>query len=303
MTVLEIKDLKKSFPSNFLIKQFRVLNGINITANQGEIYGFLGPNGAGKTTTIKCMMDIIFPNSGEILIFDQPHHQKDIRRRIGFLPENPYFYDYLNAEELLRFTGDLFSIPRKQIKKRIENLIERVGLKGKNHLQLKKYSRGMIQRIGLAQVLINDPDFLILDEPFSGLDPIGRKELRDIIVSLKESGKTIFFSSHILQDIELIVDKVGIILEGKIIKEGQFSDLISHSVQYYEMVCSDIDKKNLESQNIKVKIQDNQFLVNLRDLNETNRIIKYITNLGGKIESVMPVKMTLEEIFLKEIKE
>jgi len=299
MTVLEIKDLKKSFPSNFLIKQFRVLNGINITANQGEIYGFLGPNGAGKTTTIKCMMDIIFPNSGEILIFDQPHHQKDIRRRIGFLPENPYFYDYLNAEELLRFTGDLFSIPRKQIKKRIENLIERVGLKGKNHLQLKKYSRGMIQRIGLAQVLINDPDFLILDEPFSGLDPIGRKELRDIIVSLKESGKTIFFSSHILQDIELIVDKVGIILEGKIIKEGQFSDLISHSVQYYEMVCSDIDKKNLESQNIKVKIQDNQFLVNLRDLNETNRIIKYITNLGGKIESVMPVKMTLEEILLK----
>lgn len=236
MNALDIKGLHKSFRSNFFIKQYHILQGIDLTVEKGEIYGFLGPNGAGKTTTIKCILGIIFPDAGKITIFEKEAALIESRRSLGFLPEQPYFYDYLTPQELLMFTGMLFSMPKKTIIERTAELLELVGLTAKKDMKLKKFSKGMVQRVGLAQTLIHDPDFLILDEPFSGLDPIGRKELRDIILSLRHAGKTVFFSSHILQDMELMVDRVGIILNGQIKKEGKLSDLISHSVRYYEIV-------------------------------------------------------------------
>jgi ABC-2 type transport system ATP-binding protein len=301
MNALEIKNLKKSFRSNFAIKVYHILKGINITVEQGEIYGFLGPNGAGKTTTMKCILGIIFPDSGEISILGQPAPRAESRRNLGFLPEHPYFYDYLTAEELLVFTGMLFSLPKKKIRERAKELIELVGLKDKRDLKLKKYSKGMVQRVGLAQALVHDPDFIILDEPFSGLDPIGRKELRDIILSLKNAGKTIFFSSHILQDMELMVDRVGIIMEGEIKKQGKLSDLISHSVRYYEIVFTGIDEKTLQDQQVKYVLQDANYITKLETNEEANQRIEWITKNKGKILSVAPVKMTLEDIFLKEI--
>lgn len=301
MNALEIKNLKKSFRSNFAIKVYHILKGIDITVEKGEIYGFLGPNGAGKTTTMKCTLGIIFPDSGEISILGQPALRAESRRRVGFLPEHPYFYDYLTAEELLVFTGMLFSIPKKKILERAKELIELVGLKDKRDIKLKKYSKGMIQRVGLAQALVHDPDFIILDEPFSGLDPIGRKELREIILSLKNDGKTIFFSSHILQDMELMVDRVGIILDGEIKKQGKLSDLISHSVRYYEIVFTGIDEKILLNQQLKYVLQDTNYITKLEAIEETNQRIEWITKNKGKILSVTPVKMTLEDIFLKEI--
>lgn len=301
MNALEIKGLKKSFRSNFAIKVYHILKGIDITVEKGEIYGFLGPNGAGKTTTMKCILGIIFPDSGEISILGQPTLLPESRRNVGFLPEHPYFYDYLTAEELLVFTGMLFSIPKKKILERAKELIKLVGLKDKSDLKLKKYSKGMIQRVGLAQALVHDPDFIILDEPFSGLDPIGRKELRDIILSLKNAGKTIFFSSHILQDMELMVDRVGIILDGEIKKQGKLSDLISHSVRYYEIVFTGIDEKTLTNQQVEYVLQDNDYITKLGTNQETNKRIEWITKNKGKILSVTPVKMTLEDIFLKEI--
>lgn len=301
MNALEIKNLKKSFRSNFAVKVYHILKGIDITVEKGEIYGFLGPNGAGKTTTMKCILGIIFPDSGEISILGHPAHQAESRRNVGFLPEHPYFYDYLTAEELLVFTGMLFSIPKRKILERAKELIELVGLKDKRDLKLKKYSKGMVQRVGLAQALVHDPDFIILDEPFSGLDPIGRKELRDIILSLKNAGKTIFFSSHILQDMELMVDQVGIILDGEIKKQGKLSDLISHSVRYYEIVFTGIDEKNLGDQQVKYVLQDTNYITKLETSEETNQRIEWITKNKGKILSVTPVKMTLEDIFLKEI--
>ena len=303
MKALEIKKLKKSFKSNFLIRQYKILKDIDIGVEKGEIYGFLGPNGAGKTTTIKCVLRIIFPDSGEISIFDKPYDTAEARKRVGFLPEHPYFYDYLSAKELLHFTGMLFALPAKQVKEKAVDLIKLVGLQGKGDLKLKKFSKGMIQRIGLAQSLIHDPDLLILDEPFSGLDPIGRKELRDIILSLKDAGKTIFFSSHILQDMEMIVDRVGIILDGKITKEGKLSDLVSHSVKYHETVFTGIDEEALKEKKLEFMLQDKNYIIKSGTTGETNKIIEFISGQKRRILSVTPVKMTLEDIFLKEIEE
>jgi ABC-2 type transport system ATP-binding protein len=303
MKALEIKNVHKSFASNFLIKRYHILKGIDIGVEKGEIYGFLGPNGAGKTTTMKCILGLITPDSGEISILGQPANRTESRRHIGFLPEQPYFYDYLTPEELLMFTGMLYSLPKSKIKPKVKELLELMGLTEKKDITLRKFSKGMIQRVGLAQTLVHDPDFIILDEPFSGLDPIGRKEFRDIILSLKTAGKTIFFSSHILQDMELMVDRVGIILNGKIKKEGKLSDLISHSVKYYEVVFTGIDEETIarDRQEGNCCLRDNHRILTADTHEDANRAIQWIVGNKGSILSVTPVKMTLEDIFLEEI--
>jgi ABC-2 type transport system ATP-binding protein len=303
MKTLAITDLKKSFHSNFYFKKFRILKGINLSVEKGEIYGFLGPNGAGKTTTIKCILGLIFPDQGEILINDQPANSMAVHRQIGFLPENPYFYDYLSARELLNFSASLFALPAAEIKERVNSLIQKVGLSGHEDLKLRKFSKGMIQRLGMAQALIQDPDILILDEPFSGLDPIGRKELRNLILSLKEQGKTIFFSSHILQDMEMMVDRVGIIINGLISREGKLSELISRSTQYHEIICTAIDEKIISQIYPSFSIKDNHFIISLDNEAEINLVVESIIHNNGKIIAVNPVKMTLEDIFLNEMRE
>lgn len=225
MKELEISGLKKSFRSNFLIKKSDVLKDVNIRVREGTIYGFLGPNGAGKTTTIKSILNLVKPDSGEIKFRGSVIDNYTIRKNLGFLPENPYWYDYLTGRETIRFCGQLFSIEKRKLEKRVDEIIALVGLEGKADIKLKNFSKGMLQRVGLGQALVNNPSLLILDEPFSGLDPVGRKQLRDIILSLKNEGKTIFFSSHILQDMEMIVDDVGIIIDGRIRKEGKLGDM------------------------------------------------------------------------------
>jgi ABC-2 type transport system ATP-binding protein len=303
MKTLEITNLKKSFRSNFLIKKYHILKGIDISVEQGEIYGFLGPNGAGKTTTIKCIMGLLFPDAGEILLNGQPADSIAARRQIGFLPENPYFYDYLSASELLYFSASLFAIPAVVARERIDLLIKQVGLDGHEHLKLRKFSKGMIQRLGMAQALIQDPDCLILDEPFSGLDPIGRKEFRDLILNLKGQGKTIFFSSHILQDMEMMVDKVGIIINGRISRQGQLSEMIASSTQYHEIVCSRISEKQLTQINPNFVTHDNQFIITVDNEADINLVVESIIHNNGLIIAVNPVKKTLEDIFLNEIRE
>ena len=293
--VIETRELSNAY------KKVQALRSLDLRVQQNSILGFLGPNGAGKTTTIKCILGIIFPDAGEINLLGKPASAMESKSKLGFLPEHPYFYDYLTPVELLTFTGQLFAIPKDRLKERTLQLIELVGMKGKEHIKLKKFSKGMIQRIGLAQSLIHDPELLILDEPFSGLDPIGRKELRDIILSLKDNGKTIFFSSHILQDMELIVDKVGIILEGETRKEGKLSELISRSVHNYEIVFTGMEEQALKENNLDFSLRDRSFIARAETNEETNRIIGLISRGNGKILSVTPAKMTLEDIFLKEI--
>ncbi len=303
MKALEVRNLKKNFRSNFLIRTYKVLKAVNLNVEQGQIYGFLGPNGAGKTTTIKCILGLTRPDSGEILIHDQPADSVRLRQILGFLPENPFFYDYLNAEELLHFSGQLFALPGPLIRQRTRELLRRVGLEGKEHLKLRKFSKGMLQRVGLAQALIQDPELLILDEPFSGLDPIGRKELRDLILELKEQGKTIFFSSHILQDAEMIVDRVGIILNGTIIREGLLHELVSHEVQYVEIVCSGLSEAAVQRLGSEVLFKNGQHILRVEVGDAVQTVSASILSQGGRLTAVTPVKLTLEDIFLRELRE
>jgi ABC-2 type transport system ATP-binding protein len=303
MKTLEITNLKKSFRSNFLIKKYHILKGIDLSVEHGEVYGFLGPNGAGKTTTIKCILGLLFPDEGEIVINGQPSSSIAARGQIGFLPENPYFYDYLNASELLHFSASLFDIPAAIARERIDMLLQLVGLAGHERLKLRKFSKGMIQRLGMAQALIQDPVCLILDEPFSGLDPIGRKEFRDLILALKGQGKTIFFSSHILQDAEMMVDKVGIIINGRISRQGRLSEMIASSTQCYEIVCARITENQLAQISPSFVGRDNQFIITLDNEADINLVVESIIHNNGLVVAVNPVKKTLEDIFLNELRE
>ncbi len=300
MVVAKIENLEKSFRRGFFLKRKKVLKGVSLEVNEGEIYGLLGPNGAGKTTTIKSLIGLIFPDSGYVEIFGSKNLDSSVRGRIGFLPEQPYFYEYLTAREYLILSAELFRIKGKEKEKRIEELSSILSMDKFIDSRLKTLSKGELQRVGLAQALINDPSFLILDEPMSGLDPIGRKEVKDLILALKKKGKTIFFSSHILQDAELICDRVGIMLDGKIIEEGKLRELISEKIHYIEIEFS--TPHPFTSLKGEIISSGEQSLIRVSDEKEAEETIKTIMESGGKIISVVPRKGTLEEIFVERVK-
>ncbi|MEK7702710.1 MAG: ABC transporter ATP-binding protein [Nitrospirota bacterium] len=225
MKAIEIQNLRKVYKTDIGKKETTALNGISLSVTEGEVFGFLGPNGAGKTTTIKILIGLMTPTSGTARLFDQEITNESVRSKIGFLPETPSFYEYLTGTEILSFYGQLFDLPKNEIKARTAALLKQVGLESSAHLQLRKFSKGMLQRIGIAQALINDPALVILDEPMSGLDPIGRKEMRELILALKAQGKTIFFSSHIIHDVEMICDRVGILAKGKLLGIGHLDEI------------------------------------------------------------------------------
>ena len=301
-TTLRIENLHKSFKTGFLLKRKKILKGISLSVDRGEIFGYLGPNGAGKTTTLKCVLGLIFPEEGKIDLFGRPHLETVGKARTGFLPENPYFYDYLTASEFLRFYSQLFLIPSDQREERIESLLRLVDMKRAENLQLRKYSRGMLQRIGLAQALLNNPDLVLLDEPLGGLDPLGRKEFRDIIVRLKEEGKTVFLSSHILQDIEMICDRVAILVDGRIISQGNLQELISQKVLFTEIVLSGLTDKDLEGHGEFVTTHAGRTLLKVFDEDKVDRIIGIIRDKRGRIHSLTPRTETLEDLFVDMVK-
>ncbi len=280
------------------------LKSLNLEIERGEIFGFLGPNGAGKSTTIKLILDIIKPTSGKALLFDMDVSNPDSRNKVGYLPENPSFYDYLTAEELLRFAGRVYNMDDAGIKKRTGELLELMDLTGAKSTPIRKYSKGMVQRAGLAQALINDPDLLILDEPTSGLDPVGRRKVADLLLDLKRQGKTIFFSSHILHDVETICDKAGIIVEGELRFYGKLSGVLHRSFQDFEVVVQNIsdeifkeilDKKidcHREGDTARLRIKEN-------DLWHT---IDFIRSKNLLLFAIEPRRRTLEGLFLELIK-
>jgi ABC-2 type transport system ATP-binding protein len=299
-TVLEIKDLHKSFKSDFLGKKTKILKGISLKVKQGEIFGYLGPNGAGKTSTIKCILGLIFPDKGEIRILGFDHLSSKAKQKIGFLPENPYFYDYLTAFEFLSFYSQLF---QKQKKEDMGGLLKLVGLEKNKDTQLRKFSKGMLQRLALAQTLLNDPDFVVLDEPLGGLDPIGRKEIRDIILKLKEKGKTVFLSSHILQDIEMICDRVAILVHGEVINQGRLDDLVSQEILFTEITVSQINKKELENFGKTLTHYGDKSLIKIYNTDKVPEILEFINDKKGKVHSLVPRTQTLEDIFVGMVKQ
>src|SRR3954454_5928711 len=231
--------LTKDYAVGFWRKRpYRALDQLTLDIGSGEVFGFLGPNGAGKTTTLKLLMQLIFPTSGSAEILGRPVGDVGARRRIGYLPENPYFYDYLTAEELLHYFGRLFGLSGPDRRRRVDSLLDRVGIAGERRLQLRKFSKGMLQRVGIAQALLNDPEVIFLDEPMSGLDPIGRRDVRSLILDLRDQGRTVFFSSHILADAEALCRRVAVVAGGRLAASGTLTDILAFQVRGWELIMS-----------------------------------------------------------------
>ncbi len=230
MNVLSISKLRKEFKTGFTgSKRFTAVNDVNLSIEAGEIYGFLGPNGAGKTTTLKIIMGFLRPTSGEVKIFGGNAGDWRVREKVGFLPENPNIYPYLTGRQALYFIGKYFSMSNIAIKKKIDELTEELGMERELDTPIRKHSRGMAQRIGLAQALINEPQLILLDEPMNGLDPIGRKMFREVILRQKEAGRTVFFSSHILSDIEMICTRIGLLNKGRIVLDKSLNEVMKEA--------------------------------------------------------------------------
>jgi len=242
VTVIETKGISKTFKGDLGAKKVRALVDIDLTIEQGEVFGFLGPNGAGKSTAIKILLNLIYPDCGSASILGRDVGEKETRRSVGYLPENPYFYDYLTAEELLWFAGKVSGLDKKTLAERSHELLQRVDLLDARKRQIRTYSKGMVQRAGLAMALIHDPQVVILDEPMSGLDPIGRKMVGDLILELKSKGKTVFFSSHILTDIERFCDKAGIIVNGKLRLVDRLDKLLENNATLEEVFLREVEK-------------------------------------------------------------
>src|SRR6202171_2372212 len=234
---IEIENLTKDYPFGFLhLKKKTSLEGLTMSVEDGEVFGFLGPNGAGKTTTIKLLVGLIFPTAGTAHILGKPISDISMHRDIGYLPEQPYFYDYLTAAELLDYFARFHEFTDTERRERVQRMLKKVGLETAGKIQLLKYSKGMLQRVGLAQAILHDPKVVILDEPMSGLDPVGRREVRDIILELKQAGKTVLFSTHILSDAEMLCDRVGVIVGGKLGGGGAPSELVGLKAQGMEIL-------------------------------------------------------------------
>lgn len=302
-TVASIQNLYKSFKVGFIPKRREILKGISLDVAKGEIFGYLGPNGAGKTTTLKCILGLIFPDRGEIKLFGHPHLSSKGKERLGYLPENPYFYDYLTGEEFLSFYAQLFGLSRTDREDKIRRLLHLVGLEKAQDLQLRKYSRGMLQRIGLAQALINDPELLFLDEPLGGLDPLGRREIRDIIVGLKQDGRTVFICSHILQDIEMICDRVAIVVGGRILSRGRLQELISEKIIFTEVTVSGLAAVDLEGLGEMVSSRGDKILLKIFEDEKIDSLLARVYERKGKIHSLVPRTETLEDIFVEMVRQ
>jgi len=299
--VLKVEDLKKVFKVGFTRKVIHAVRGISLTVNRGEIFGFLGPNGAGKTTTIKMCMDLIRPSEGTITLFGASPGSLAGRKRVGYLPEQPYFYDYLKPGELLDFFGQLYGVGRSERRTRIDELLELVGLGHARDRTLRRFSKGMLQRAGLAQALIGDPELVVLDEPLSGLDPIGRKELKDIIVGLKQRGKTVFFSSHILSDIELLCDQIAIIDMGRLKYSGSTREFVLKGLNEVEIIASAVSAGTLKRLAPRAgSVEQFHSTVKLVCGRENSSdIVRTLVEGGALVESVVPRSESLEDIFVR----
>lgn len=315
-TVIETKGLTKVYQHDFIdvehgrlkFNWFRrtvALENIDLAVEEGEIFGILGPNGAGKSTMIKILMGIIFPTGGEAKLLGRPLGDREAKAQVGFLPENPSFQDHLKGEEFLDYYGRLYGMPKAARRKRIDELFDLVGLPAHApNLPIKGYSKGMVQRIGLAQSLLNDPRLVVLDEPQSGLDPMGRKEIRDIILKLKDEGRTVFFSSHILSDAELICDRVCIVNRGRMIAQGDMGELLSAKVKDYEVIISGLKKDTLDAVRgdaRRVLERQNDTLLLFEKESDTRALITRAMAEGATLVSLTPMRENLEEYFIREV--
>ena len=304
MHVVEITNLTKDYEVGFWRKRkVRALDGLSLSIDRGQIFGFLGANGAGKTTTLKLLMRLIFPTTGSARILGHDIQDVSMHQRIGYLPENPYFYDYLTAREFLEYCAEIFGLPAAERRKRTADLLSRVRLDEKRwDTQLRKFSKGMLQRVGLAQSLINDPEIVFLDEPMSGLDPVGRREVRDLIAALRDEGKTVFMCSHILSDIEVLCDQVAILKRGRLAQTGYLDELrrSNEGPNRMEVLATGTDVETLKQHLPETEIAPTPrgLRIEIGSENEIDGVLVALRKAGGKVVSVQPIQQSLEELFL-----
>ena len=301
---IAVRDLAKTYRTPFRRRKVEALRGVTFEVKRGHIFGFVGPNGAGKTTTIRTLMGLLRPSSGTAMILGHPIPSRAARFKLGFLPESPYFYDYLTVGELLDLAGRLFGLSSDVRKKRANELIERVGLGRARSQNLKKYSKGMLQRAGLAQALMNDPELVVLDEPMSGLDPIGRKEVRDLIIELRDQGKTVFFSSHILTDVEAIADHIAIVARGQLQSQGAPADLIQRTVLGIDVMVrigADAELGTLTDGASRIRRAGDELSLTLPANADVDAWLSAARDKGAKVVAVTPRHETLEDLFMRQI--
>jgi ABC-2 type transport system ATP-binding protein len=306
MLALATYALTKDYAVGFWRKRlYRALDRLSLEVDAGEVFGFLGPNGAGKTTTLKLLMQLVYPTSGRAEIFGRPVGDLAVKRRLGYLPENPYFYDYLTAEELLSYFAGLFGYSAADRRRRAAQLLDEVGIGRERKLQLRKFSKGMLQRVGIAQALVNDPELVIFDEPMSGLDPLGRREVRALILRLRDRGCTVFFSSHVLSDAEALCSRVAILAKGRLMKSGRLSDMLDLQAHGWELVVASVTDplaRMLESRAKRtVKISDGRYAVELPLDPPPDRIVSEVAAAGAVVVSLNPLRDTLEDIFVEQV--
>ncbi len=301
---IETKGLGMVFRTDWAGKK-RALENLNIQVQANEIYGFLGHNGAGKTTTIKILSGICHATEGSANIFGVPVNKIHSRTKIGFLPENLYFYEYLTAEESLEFYGRLHGLSSREARSRITEILEDVGLRDVGKNQIREFSKGMKQRLGVGQAMIHDPDLYILDEPLSGLDPMGRREIRDKILFLKEKGKTVFFSSHVLADVEMICDEVTLLSKGQVVSSGKLEDLLLNKVTSAKLVATSLSAQVIETlTKMKVSIveKSGETNIHLETEEDANKAKEIIESGGGKLRELILHRDNLEDYYIRQVK-
>jgi ABC-2 type transport system ATP-binding protein len=306
MHAISTNGLTKDYAVGFWRKRpYRALDGLTLDVEAGEVFGFLGPNGAGKTTTLKLLLQLVFPTSGSAELLGRPLGDRSAKQRIGYLPENPYFYDYLTAEELLQYFAGLFGFDRAERRKRAARLLDEVGIGAERRLQLRKFSKGMLQRVGIAQALLNDPELVIFDEPMSGLDPLGRREVRALILRLRDRGCTVFFSSHVLSDAETLCSRVAILAKGRLVTSGRLTDMVAFQVQGWELVVSHVSDRllhHLQAHALRVnRVGDGRYTVELPLDPPPDRLLAQLSTAGAQLVSINPIRQTLEDFFVQQV--
>jgi ABC-2 type transport system ATP-binding protein len=305
MVAIEINELTKVYSVGFWHKRVnKALDSLNLQVESGEVFGLLGPNGAGKTTTLKILFRLVFPTSGTARILGKELHDTSMHQRVGYLPEHPYFYDHLTPEELLHYAGRLFGVGRDALRRRTTFLLERVGLTEVRNVPLRRFSKGMLQRAGIAQALINDPDVIFLDEPMTGLDPIGRREVRDLVLQLREDKKTIFFSTHILSDAETLCDRVAILNRGRLQGCGELRQILTLGASPTELILENPPEGVLDELRPLVDSMvrtGDRVRLEIREEANMEKVLTISLRGKAKVVSLNPVKMSLEDYFLAKV--
>jgi ABC-2 type transport system ATP-binding protein len=300
------RELTKDYAIGFWRKRpYRALDRLTLDVEPGDVFGFLGPNGAGKTTTLKLLMQLVFPTSGRAEMLGRPLGDISVKRRIGYLPENPYFYDYLTAEELLTYFASLFGFSRHDCRTRAARLLDEVGIGTERRLQLRKFSKGMLQRVGIAQALINDPELVIFDEPMSGLDPLGRRDVRALILQLRDRGCTVFFSSHVLSDAEALCSRVAILARGRLVASGLLSDMLAFHAHGWELVVAGLPDAAAPAIGARVRrivrIGAGRYELELPLEPSPEHFMAELSAAGAHFVSLNPIRQTLEDFFVEQV--